>query len=113
MRTVCASHASRYRECDARHGAFPGHVVSDTIGAAGHPKADGGQGMRSIALVLLGVSFMAATGCAAARNTPAQELPWERWRACDRFSTIALDRIDTDGRLVVKGYEVEAAQFTA
>ena len=69
--------------------------------------------MRWIALVLLGVSSMVATGCAAARNTPAQELSWERWRACDRFSTIALDRIDTDGRLVVKGYEVEAAPFTA
>jgi len=69
--------------------------------------------MRSIALVLLGVSSMVATGCAAARNTPAQDLSWERWRACDRFSTIALDRIDTDGRLVVKGYEVEAAPFTA
>ncbi len=69
--------------------------------------------MRSIVLVLLGVSSMVATGCAAARNTPAQELSWERWRACDRFSTIALDRIDTDGRLVVKGYELEAAPFTA
>ena len=69
--------------------------------------------MRSIVLVLLGVSAMVATGCAAARNTPAQELSWERWKTCDRFATIALDRIDTDGRLVVKGQELEAAPFTA
>ena len=69
--------------------------------------------MRSTALVLLVMAATAAAGCAAARNTPAQELSWERWKACDRFSTIALDRIETDGRLVVKGYEVEAAPFTA
>ncbi len=69
--------------------------------------------MRSTALVLLVMASTAAAGCATVRNTPAQELSWERWKACDRFSTIALDRIETDGRLVVKGYEVEAAPFTA
>jgi hypothetical protein len=67
--------------------------------------------MRCAALVLL-VAVSAAAGCVTG-NTPAQDLSWERWRACDRFSTIALDRIDLDGRLVVKGQELEAAAFTA
>ena len=66
----------------------------------------------SMALALL-VTTSTAAGCSLAANTPAQDLSWERWRACDRFATIALDRIDTDGRLVVKGQELEAAPFTA
>jgi hypothetical protein len=53
------------------------------------------------------------TGCATVRNTPAQDLAWERWKTCDHFSMIALDRIDLDGRLVVNGHEHEARPFTA
>lgn len=68
--------------------------------------------MGSIALSLLLVVITAA-GCATARNTPAQDLAWERWKTCDRFSTIALDRIDLDGRLVVTGHEHEAGPFTS
>jgi hypothetical protein len=64
--------------------------------------------------IVLGLLMMAtAAGCAAARNTPAQELAWERWGACNRFSTITLDRIDLDGRLVVKAYQVDQAPFEA
>lgn len=68
--------------------------------------------MRSTVLGLLAV-IVAVSGCATAHNTPAQDLSWERWRTCDHFSTIALDRVDADGRLVVKGYQYEAAPFTA
>lgn len=68
--------------------------------------------MRSTAVSFL-IIIVTAAGCATARNTLAQDLGWERWKACDRFSTIALDRIDLDGRLVVTGYEHEAAPFTA
>lgn len=68
---------------------------------------------RWSALVAWATVVVAASACATAGNTRAQNLAWERWQACDRFSTIALDRIDLDGRLVVKGYEVEAAPFTA
>ena len=67
--------------------------------------------MRSIVLSLMLVA--AAAGCAAARNTPAQELAWERWGACNRFSTITLDRIELDGRLVVAAYEADGARFGA
>lgn len=67
--------------------------------------------MRSIVLGLL--MMATAAGCAAARNTPAQALAWERWGACSRPSTITLDRVDLDGRLVVKAYQVDGARFSA
>jgi hypothetical protein len=68
--------------------------------------------MSSIVLSLL-VVVITAAGCATVRNTPAQDLAWGRWKACDRFSTITLDRIDLDGRLVVNGHAHEAAPFTS
>ncbi len=67
--------------------------------------------MRSIVLGLLVMAT--AAGCAAARNTPAQDLAWERWGACNHLSTISLDRIEMDGRLVVNAYEVDGARFAA
>jgi hypothetical protein len=66
--------------------------------------------MRSIVLGLL-VLMVMATGCATAGNTPAQELAWERWGACNHFSTITLDRVDQDGRIVVTGYQADGASF--
>ena len=68
--------------------------------------------MGSKWLIPLAVLGMAA-GCATAGNTPAQQLAWERWKACDRSSRMTLDRIDLDGRLVVTGYETETGAFTA
>jgi len=68
--------------------------------------------MRSVGLTLFVLGTMAA-GCASARNTPAQDLAWERWMTCDHFVALTLDRIDRDGRLVVKAYESEAAAFSA
>jgi hypothetical protein len=68
--------------------------------------------MRRRALVVVIVLASTAAGCATG-NTPAQDLAWARWRTCDRFATIGLDRIDPNGRLVVTGQQVEAAAFTA
>jgi len=68
--------------------------------------------MRSLALSLLMVVGTAA-GCATAINTPAQDLAWERWRACDHFTAVTLDRIDLDGRIIVNGYQNNAEPFTA
>ena len=67
--------------------------------------------MRSIVLGLL--MMATAAGCAGARNTPAQNLAWERWGACNHFSTITIERIELDGRLVVAAYEVDGARFSA
>jgi len=66
--------------------------------------------MRPIGFSLL-MLLVTAAGCATVRNTPAQA--WERWQACDHFAAIALERIDLDGRLVVRAYEYEAAPFAA
>jgi len=62
---------------------------------------------------MLGFMMVCAivTGCVSL-NTPAQDLAWERWRSCDHFATILLDRIELDGRVVVSGAEYEAAAFT-
>lgn len=68
--------------------------------------------MRPIILGFF-VMTVSSTGCATMGDTPAQALAWERWRACDRFSTISLERIESDGRLIVTGYETEAQVFTA
>ncbi len=67
--------------------------------------------MRAIVPGLLMVT--ATAGCAAARSSPDQELAWERWGACARFTTITLDGVDLDGRLVVNGYDVNGARFSA
>ena len=67
--------------------------------------------MRTI--VLSALMLAVAAGCATVRDTPAQDLAWERWQTCDHFATISLERIDLDGRLVVRGYEHEAAPFAS
>lgn len=69
--------------------------------------------MRSIALSLLVMVGVTAAGCATVRNTPAQDLAWERWQTCDHFATVRLERIELDGRLIVTAYEHEAAPFAA
>jgi hypothetical protein len=39
-------------------------------------------------------------GCAGVRNTPAQDLAYARWAACDSPSSlIQIDRIEPDGRI--------------
>jgi hypothetical protein len=71
--------------------------------------------MRSILPGFFAMLLVTA-GCATVGNTPAQDLAWERWKACDHFSMITLVRIELDGRLVVTvvtGNEYEAAPFTA
>ena len=76
-------------------------------------REDGREGVEIMRSIVLGLLVMAtAAGCAAARNTPAQELACERWGACNRFYTITLDRIELDGRLVVNAYLVDSARFS-
>jgi hypothetical protein len=67
--------------------------------------------MRVMTLNLL-ILAMIGAGCASVRNTPAQDLAWERWKVCDHFAAITLQQIESDGRLVVAGYEHEARPFT-
>ncbi len=62
------------------------------------------------------VSLVAAVsvriaGCAAlsASDTPAQALARERWRDCDHFPTLRLDRIESSERVLLDGRETEGA----
>lgn len=58
----------------------------------------------------LGVAFLAA-GCLTGAQTMAQDLAFQRWRRCDTFSTIVLQRINTDGQVIVAGREPEQDRF--
>ncbi len=44
---------------------------------------------------------LAAAGCMTGAQTFEQDLAYQRWKRCDTFTTITLQRIDTDGRVVV------------
>ena len=67
--------------------------------------------MRTIVLVVLAILMTA--GCATSGNTPAQNLAWERWGACNHPGTISLERVEQDGRLVVLAYQVDGVPFAA
>lgn len=57
---------------------------------------------RGLGRVWLGIGVGAlVSGCAALQNTPAQEVAYERWRACAPPSSAAVEiqRIDVDGRI--------------
>ncbi len=64
----------------------------------------------NFALSVLMTGWALAAGCAS--STPAQELAWVRWKTCDHFATVRLDRIQLDGRIVATAAEYEAVPFT-
>jgi hypothetical protein len=41
----------------------------------------------------------------------AQDLAYQRWQRCDTFATIVIQRIETDGRVIVSGREAERPRF--
>ncbi len=54
-----------------------------------------------LALVLLLAPPLVGRATAQIQNTPAQDLAWERWYACNRFASVRLNRIELDGRIWV------------
>jgi hypothetical protein len=68
-------------------------------------------GARRIAIAL--APAMAAAGCMTGAQTFEQDLAYQRWKRCDTFATIVLQRINTDGRVIVTGRETEQHQFLA
>jgi hypothetical protein len=64
---------------------------------------------RRIATAL--ASALAAAGCMTGAQTFEQDLAYQRWKRCDTFATIVLQRIDTDGRVIVMGRETEQYPF--
>lgn len=68
-------------------------------------------GARRIAIAL--APAMAAAGCMTGAQTFEQDLAYQRWKRCDTFATIVLQRVNTDGRVIVTGRETEQEQFLA
>jgi hypothetical protein len=54
---------------------------------------------------------LAASGCTTGAQTFEQDLAYQRWQRCNTFATIVLQRINTDGRVIVTGRETEQEQF--
>jgi hypothetical protein len=52
-----------------------------------------------------------AVGCMTGAQTFEQDLAYQRWKRCDTFANIVLQRIDTDGRVIVTGRETEQYPF--
>ncbi len=54
---------------------------------------------------------LVAAGCTTGAQTFEQDLAYQRWRRCNTFATIVLERINTDGRVIVTGRETEQYPF--
>jgi len=54
---------------------------------------------------------LAAAGCMTGARTFEQALAYQRWQRCDTFATITLQRIDTDGRVIVSGRSADQYPF--
>jgi len=54
---------------------------------------------------------LVAAGCTTGAQTLAQDLAYQRWQRCNTFKTIVLQRINTDGGVIVTGRETEQGQF--
>jgi hypothetical protein len=66
-----------------------------------------GAGQAAFAVAIA----IGAAGCLTGAQTFEQDLAYQRWKRCDTFATIVLQRIDTDGRVIVTGRETEQYQF--
>lgn len=58
---------------------------------------------------LLATASLLLAACAALTfsDTPAQAMARDRWRSCDHFVTLRLDRIEPSGRVLLSGKETE------
>ena len=54
---------------------------------------------------------LSAAGCMSGAQTVEQALAYQRWQRCDTFATISLQRIDTDGRVIVSGRSADQYPF--
>jgi hypothetical protein len=52
-----------------------------------------------------------AAACTTGAQTFAQDLAYQRWQRCNTFPTIVLQRINTDGRVIVSGRAIDQYPF--
>jgi hypothetical protein len=67
--------------------------------------------MRARRAATAAAMAIGAAGCLTGAQTFEQDLAYQRWKRCDTFANIALQRIDTDGRVIVTGREFEQYPF--
>jgi len=67
--------------------------------------------MRARQVAFAAAAALAAAGCMTGAQTMEQDLAYQRWKRCDTFATIVLQRIDTDGRVIVTGRTGEQTPF--
>ena len=60
---------------------------------------------------LAAAMLVLAAGCMSGAQTFEQALAYQRWKRCDTFETIVLQRVTTDGRVIVTGLPSEAPPF--
>ena len=68
----------------------------------------GARRVASAAAIAAGVA-----GCLTGAQTIEQDLAYQRFQRCSQWPTIVLQRINTDGRVIVTGREAEQEQFLA
>ena len=67
--------------------------------------------MRAGPAAIAAAVAIGAAGCLTGAETFEQDLAYQRWKRCDTFANISLQRIDTDGRVIVTGREFEQYPF--
>jgi hypothetical protein len=67
--------------------------------------------MRAGPAAISAAVAIGAAGCLTGAQTFEQDLAYQRWKRCDTFANIVLQRIDTDGRVIVTGREFEQYPF--
>ena len=69
------------------------------------------MGAREVAFVA--AIAAGAAGCMTGAQTIEQDLAYQRFQRCSQWPTIVLQRINTDGRVIVTGRGTEQYQFLA
>ena len=69
------------------------------------------MGARRVAFVV--AIAAGALGCLTGAQTIEQDLAYQRFQRCSQWPTIVLQRINTDGRVIVTGRGTEQYQFLA
>jgi hypothetical protein len=64
-------------------------------------KAGRADSVKAARRVVAASLVLVAAGCMTGAQTFEQALAYQRWKRCDTFATVTLQRIDTDGRVVV------------
>ena len=69
--------------------------------------------MRARRAAIAAAMAIGAAACMTGAQTMEQDLAYQRTQKCSKWPTIVLQRIKTDGRVIVTGRETEQYQWMA